>query len=84
VAQDDALQHALSLYGVVPLAEFEAARTAAMEMPTDEEGFRTFREDYEIYGASIGTINVTYSGYCEKCSLGLDFTDKRPFYERLG
>lgn len=34
----------------------------------------TFREDYEIYGATEGTVHVGYSGSCDKCGLRLDFS----------
>lgn len=79
-AHDDALQHALLLYGTVPLNEFEEARAAA-DVNVDEEAFRTFREDYEIYGASKGTITVSYSGHCGTCSLNLDFEYSEAFYD---
>lgn len=81
VARDEAFQHALSLYGVVPLDKFEEARDAAAAISVSEDAFQTFREDYEIYGASKGTITVDYSGHCSKCNLGLDFKHERPFYE---
>jgi len=34
---------------------------------------RTFREDYEIYGASDGTVKVDYGGSCTECGLSLSF-----------
>lgn len=63
-------------YGKVPVDEFDRAR--AEVKPVDPEDFRNFREDYEIYGAETGTVEVSYSGHCGTCGLGLDFTDKRP------
>lgn len=81
VARDDAFQHALSLYGVVPLDEFESARTEAEAVAVSADAFQTFREDYEIYGASEGTVKVSYSGHCQTCHLGFDFTDERTFYD---
>lgn len=41
------------------------------EEPTFEN--QTFREDYEIYGAEEGVVNVSYSGHCKECSTGVDF-----------
>lgn len=40
--------------------------------PVNEEDFREFREDYEIYIAD-GKVKVSYSGHCQTCKLGLDF-----------
>jgi len=64
-------------YGHVPLDEFEAARAAIQ--PASRENYRTLREDYEIYGASTGTVTVSYGASCETCGLALEFTDKHPF-----
>lgn len=80
IARDEAFQHALSLYGVVPIDEWQKATAAAEKISANEDNFQTFREDYEIYGASSGTISVSYSGHCSVCSLGLDFEHERPFY----
>lgn len=68
-------------YGVVPVAEFDEKRVelskeyAKLE---DDTSFRTFREDYEIYGAEDGVVNVSYSGQCTVCKLSLKFTDSHP------
>jgi hypothetical protein len=37
------------------------------------EGARTFREDYEIYGAAEGAVTVDYCGDCHVCGLSLSF-----------
>lgn len=70
---------AFNAYGNVPAEEYEELRTAA-QVKVDDEVFTTFREDYEIYGASTGTITVSYSGHCETCGLGLDFKEEHPFF----
>ncbi len=61
-------------YGKIPMGEFDAARNAAQ---TDRAEFanrdRTFREDYEIYGAETGEVTVAYSGSCQECGLSLTF-----------
>ena len=45
-------------------------------MPSDAE---TFREDYEIYGAEIGILTISYEGDCtiEYCPSHLLFTTTR-------
>lgn len=63
-------------YGKIPIAEFDAARAAVK--PVREQEFTTFREDYEIYGASDGTVIVDYYGGCGKCGLKLSFRDEHP------
>ena len=39
----------------------------------DKWEYQTFREDYEIWGAEEGFIEVNYSGTCRACGLHLDF-----------
>lgn len=39
---------------------------------------RTFREDYEIYGAETGTVTVSYRGECQRCNLLLEFETTHP------
>lgn len=70
-----------SSYGLVPIEEFDAARTQldndrAAHEKDDEH--RTFREDYEIYGAADGVVEVSYGGGCEECGLTLSFTHEHP------
>jgi hypothetical protein len=67
-----------AMYGSVPIEEFDAARDAIKAV--DPEEYRTFREDYEFYGAEEGEITADYSGHCSKCALGLDFKEARRFY----
>lgn len=67
----DLLEEMNTSYGRIPLAEFDALRQRA-EAPVEEK--RTFREDYEIYGAVDGTIVVSYRGHCSECGLALEFT----------
>lgn len=62
-------------YGQIPVEEYDALR-AEVAKGVDEEGHRTFREDYEIYGAEKGTVTVDYSGHCQVCGAGLDFKDE--------
>lgn len=77
---DERFQAALDAYGKVPAAEYERLRGEA-QTPFNEEAFRTFREDYEFYGASDGMVTASYSGHCDKCHLGLDFKREQWFYE---
>lgn len=62
-------------YGALPLAEFDVLRAEAAK-PLDEEKFRTFREDYEFYGADEGT--ATYGGSCSVCKVELAFKHEHP------
>lgn len=81
---DERLAAAMALYGVVPLAEFEAARAAA-DTPFDEEQFRTFREDYEFWGVATGTLTVDYLGACGKRGLQFHINgQKHVFYTPTG
>lgn len=45
-----------------------------------EEEHRTFREDYEIYGAATGSVRVVYGGHCASCDLRTSFDFVRVFY----
>ena len=40
---------------------------AERDVMREETLLRTFREDYEFYGADEGTVTVDYSGSCQKC-----------------
>lgn len=42
------------------------------------EDYRTFREDYEFYvNPATARVEVSYSGHCTECELGIDFADER-------
>ena len=70
------LAEVMKRYGKIPVAEFDAARSAIK--PVAGHQFMTFREDYEISGAAEGVITVSYSGHCHACGLGTDFKDEHP------
>jgi len=63
------------------MEEFDRLRREA-DTPIDHEALRTFREDYEVYGAETGEVTASYSGRCSVCDVGLDFTIERGFYTR--
>jgi hypothetical protein len=67
-----------SLYGQVPVEEFDAARAALVEPKADD--FVTFREDYEWYGASTGEVSGSYRGGCSKCGLNTEVETTRRFW----
>lgn len=46
----------------------------------DPEECRTFREDYEIYGADKGTVLALYKGRCTTCGLNTSFQYQSAFY----
>lgn len=71
---------AAEAYGTVPPEEYERLRTEALAGIAEPDAL-TFREDYEFYGASKGTVCASYSGHCEVCGLGVDFTYEREFYK---
>lgn len=74
--QDAAIQAA---YGVIPIVEFDKAREElAANKVAFENRQRTFREDYEFYGAEEGVVTVNYSGSCGECGLKLKFSESRP------
>jgi hypothetical protein len=61
------------LYGTITLDKF----MDKLHEVDDDEKYRTFREDYEIYGADVGLIQVDYNGECTEC--GLRFTFHKEF-----
>lgn len=69
-------------YGTVPIEEFDRLRDELPELR--DENYRTFREDYEIYGADSGLLHVSYSGHCSECGLGLDFEDEKMIWKPDG
>lgn len=79
VAVNAKIQAAANAYGKIPVEEWtdmhEAARAA--DIPLEAE---SFREDYEVWGASEGTIYFSYTGSCTECGLGLSFSEERPFF----
>lgn len=61
----------MATYGKVPVAEFDAARSAAVDEVRPVGA--TFREDYEITPLEDGEVEVHYKGRCTKCGLSLQF-----------
>ena len=61
-----------ALYGTVPIEEFEQHRDllATTEATKLQE---TLREDYEIYGAEDGVVEVRYACTCKTCGLASEF-----------
>ena len=51
--------------------------TIGLEKATHDS---TFREDYEIYGAQHGEIEVHYKGQCKACGLHVEFDHRRNFF----
>lgn len=75
-------------YGKVPVDEFDALRDAYAEKerlyvnPEDHNEFRTFREDYEFYGADEGVVHVRYGGQCTKCGTGTTINQDHEFWRK--
>jgi hypothetical protein len=61
-------------YGTITREAYEQARSAIKEI--DDEDFRTWREEYEFYGAETGTVTVCYGGTCTTCGLELNIDEK--------
>jgi len=64
-------------YGKVSIEEFEAMRADTPET-VDPEDFRTFREDYEFWGARDGVVHASYKGHCKECGTDLGFKSDHP------
>lgn len=67
-------------YGQVPMEEFEKRRAALEQPDRESQAFRTFREDYEFYGANEGTVHWNYKGCCSNCNLSVEETGSKNFY----
>lgn len=66
-------------YGKVSIDDFIVMRLEAQQRREAlPNRMATFREDYEIYGAEDGAIEVNYRGSCKDCGLTMKFTDYRP------
>jgi hypothetical protein len=78
VAANERAAEVYRAYGKVPPEEFAKARSALRE--PDREEYRTFREDYEFYGADVGVVSVEYSGRCDVCGLSAEFHAEERFF----
>ena len=72
--RDSLREQVVASYGKIHITDFDELRERA-EAPIDLQS--TFREDYEIYGAEEGWVQISYRGCCTKCSLKLSFKDMR-------
>jgi hypothetical protein len=80
-AHAEAIAEAAAAYGKVPPDEWMAMTTAA-DRPLVLE--RTFREDWEIYGAEEAVVTVSYTGRCTVCGSGVKFNTDHPVTLRDG
>lgn len=55
-------------WAICPRCESNA-ELQALAPVVDSEQFRTFREDYEFYGADVGEVHAVYSGRCTVCGI---------------
>lgn len=78
-AADEAHAKVYAQYGKVPPEEFDRLRSDLTAV--DPEDFRTFREDYELYGANEGELRVSYSGGCETCGLRTALETSKKFWQ---
>ena len=81
-AADAAQRKADDAYGKVDVEEFDRLRSEARRMAaeaiSESHDYRTFREDYEIYGAEDGEVVIRYSGGCTRCDLSLTVESEHP------
>lgn len=71
-AHEGTTAKAEAMYGKVSIEDFEKIRAAAKKN-IEPEDYRTFREDYEFYGAEQGEVVADYHGECANCHLELTF-----------
>lgn len=67
-------------YGKVSIEEWDDLSKVLTE-EVDAEKFRTFREDYEFWGAETGRLLIEYSGECQVCKLTVTHEDAKTFWE---
>jgi hypothetical protein len=60
-------------YGKIPAEQWLELSSSANVACVSWEEDATFREDYEIIGASSGEVEVIYSGHCADCGLNVAF-----------
>ncbi len=70
---DDKAAEIAASYGKVPVGEFDGARAALGERPTEDTMKSTFREDYEQGMLITGRYYVGYSGSCSECNFRHSF-----------
>jgi hypothetical protein len=66
-------------YGRITIEEW-AELSTMLDEEVDEDAVRTFREDYEFYGAETGTLEISYRGECTKCGLKHEHEDSKTFW----
>lgn len=66
-------------YGHVTIEQFDQLR-ASVRALKDRPLERSFREDYEFYGAEDGEVTASYRGQCSKCQLTCRFEHTVRFY----
>lgn len=67
-----------SQYGVLSQEEYDRLKIEFQTVRADLD--RTFREDYEFYGAETGVLHISYHGECGECGLKLLVDEKKEFY----
>lgn len=82
--QENAAEHerVMGLYGRVDVDEFDRQRSELREV--DWDSINTFRESYEFYGASEGTVEYVYSGGCTRCGLAVKLDGQKQFWPEDG
>lgn len=65
-------------YGSLPIAEWDTLRAAAPVFDADSSEHRTFREDYEVWGAEEGVVHYSYRGQCASCGACCKFEGSHP------
>lgn len=66
-------------YGKVSIEEWDKI-SGVLYHEVDEEAVRTFREDYDFWGAETGLLMISYRGECTKCGLKFEHEDSKTFW----
>ncbi len=74
--RDEVIKELRDAYGIVTAEEYRKLEKAARVDLVAKTG-EHFREDYEIGTDESGQFYVSYSGHCEKCDYGHNFSIKK-------
>lgn len=83
IESDDQAAEVYAQYGKVSPEEFDNLRAGLPAVDVDD-GYRTFREDYELWVEHKdrqAILRISYTGGCEKCGLSHRHESHEPLYD---